>query len=95
MTSLESPFAQNAVYFEMAAKRVCVYCASSDLCDEKFANAGRRLGEGLARMGVTVVYGGSQHGVMGAVANGALAAQGQVIGWIPTFMKTELAHTGY
>jgi len=76
----------------MTSKRICVYCASSDLCDQKFFDAGRQLGEALARMNITVVYGGSQNGVMGAVADGALSAQGKVIGWIPKFMTTETLH---
>ena len=76
----------------MTSKRVCVYCASSDTCEKKYLDVGRRLGEELARMNTTVVYGGAQNGVMGAVADGALDAQGKVIGWIPTFMKTELLH---
>jgi predicted Rossmann-fold nucleotide-binding protein len=82
------------IYFEMSSKRVCVYCASSDLCDQKFFDAGRRLGEQLARLNFTVVYGGAKHGVMGAMADAALGAQGSVIGWIPTFMKTEIFHSG-
>jgi uncharacterized protein (TIGR00730 family) len=78
----------------MTSKRICVYCASSEICDKKFFEAGRQLGEGLARMNITVVYGGAQKGVMGAVADGALNAQGKVIGWIPKFMKTEILHPG-
>lgn len=78
----------------MTSKRVCVYCASSDVCDRKYLLAGEKLGEGLAKLGITVVYGGSQNGVMGAVANGALNAQGKVIGWIPKFMTTEKLHPG-
>jgi uncharacterized protein (TIGR00730 family) len=78
----------------MISKRVCVYCASSSQCDEKFLQAGRRLGEALAQRQMTLVYGGAERGVMGAVANGALQAQGKVIGWIPHFMKTEIRHTG-
>jgi uncharacterized protein (TIGR00730 family) len=78
----------------MIAKKVCVYCASSDICDQKFFDAGRQLGEGLAQMNITVVYGGAHKGVMGAVADGALNAQGKVIGWIPKFMKSEILHPG-
>jgi uncharacterized protein (TIGR00730 family) len=57
-------------------------------------DAGRQLGEALAQMNITVVYGGAHKGVMGAVADGALNAQGKVIGWIPKFMKTEILHPG-
>ncbi|CAF0997457.1 unnamed protein product [Rotaria magnacalcarata] len=78
----------------MTSKRICVYCASSDICDRKFLDAGRQLGEALALMNVTVVYGGAQCGVMGALADGALSAKGKVIGWIPTFMKSEALHPG-
>jgi uncharacterized protein (TIGR00730 family) len=78
----------------MTSKRICVYCASSVSCDQKYFDAGRQLGEALARMNITLVYGGAQQGVMGAVADGALSAQGKVIGWIPTFMKTETLHPG-
>ncbi|CAF2744757.1 unnamed protein product [Rotaria sp. Silwood2] len=76
----------------MTSKRICVYCASSDICDKKFLDAGRQLGEALARMNITVVYGGAQKGVMGALADGALQTQGKVIGWIPTFMTSEVLH---
>jgi uncharacterized protein (TIGR00730 family) len=78
----------------MTSKRVTVYCASTDKCDKKFFDAGRQLGEALALLNITVVYGGAHKGVMGAVADGALNAQGKVIGWIPTFMTTEVLHPG-
>ena len=78
----------------MTSKRICVYCASSDVCDKKYIDAGQQLGKALAKMKMTVVYGGAQNGVMGAVANGALNAQGKVIGWIPKFMKNERLHPG-
>jgi uncharacterized protein (TIGR00730 family) len=78
----------------MTTKRVCVYCGSSTTCDKKFLDAGEQLGEKLARLDITVVYGGSQQGIMGALANGALNAQGKVIGWIPTFLKSETLHPG-
>ena len=80
--------------FQMTSKRICVYCASSSDCDKKYFDAGRQLGEALAQMSITLVYGGSQFGVMGAVANGALDAKGKVIGWIPKFMKSEKLHPG-
>ncbi|CAF1142874.1 unnamed protein product [Rotaria sp. Silwood1] len=78
----------------MTSKRICVYCGSSDICDRKFLDIGRQLGEALARINITVIYGGAQKGVMGALADGALNAQGKVIGWIPTFMKSETLHPG-
>lgn len=76
----------------MTSKRICVYCASSDLSEKKYIETGKQLGKALADMNITLVYGGAQHGVMGAVADGALDGQGKVIGWIPTFMQTESLH---
>ena len=74
---------------------VCVYCASSSSCDAHYHEAAARLGEALARDGRTVIYGGSRNGSMGALANGALRAGGQVIGVLPQFLKDlEVSHTG-
>ena len=65
---------------------VCVYCASSRACDAQFHDVARRLGVMLATAGWSVVYGGGRSGSMGALAEGALAAGGRVIGVIPKFM---------
>ncbi len=76
-------------------KRVCVYCASSQGCDPEYHAEARRLGEVLAGEEITVVYGGGAVGSMGALANGALDAGGEVIGVIPHFMvELEWAHDG-
>jgi uncharacterized protein (TIGR00730 family) len=75
--------------------RVCVYCASSTQCDPSYHAAARRVGEVLAGAGVTVVYGGGAVGSMGALADGALDAGGEVHGIIPEFMyDLEWAHEG-
>ncbi|CAF1607075.1 unnamed protein product, partial [Didymodactylos carnosus] len=75
--------------------RVCVYCASSSVCDKKYYENGRYLGERLAMLGKTIVYGGAKEGVMGALADGALSMNGKVIGYIPNFMITnEIEHIG-
>jgi len=72
---------------------VCVYCASSKSCDPQHHADAQRLGEQLALAGRTVIYGGSKSGSMGALANGALAAGGQVLGVLPNFLADmELAH---
>ncbi len=63
-----------------------MYCASSRLCDARYHDAARRLGTLLASAGATVVYGGGRAGSMGALAEGALAAGGRVVGVIPKFM---------
>jgi len=75
--------------------RVCVYCASSQMCDRIFHDAAVRLGELLAEAGCTIVYGGGAVGLMGSLANGALAKGGKIIGVIPRFMtEVEWQHPG-
>jgi len=75
--------------------RICVYAASSQQCDGAYHEAAFRLGALLAGAGCRVVYGGGSVGSMGAVANGALSAGGEVIGIIPRFMADlEWGHAG-
>ncbi len=75
--------------------RVCVYAASSDQCDPAYHAAARRLGVLLAEAGCTLVYGGGSSGSMGAVADGALSAGGEVVGILPRFMADlEWGHPG-
>ena len=75
--------------------RVCVYCASSEQCDRAYHEAATRLGTLLARDGCTIVYGGGAVGLMGSLANGAIAEGGKVIGIIPRFMtEVEWQHPG-
>ena len=77
----------------MAINRVCVYCASSRQCDQIYHDAATRLGGFLARNQVTIVYGGGKSGSMGALADGALAEGGRVIGVLPRFMdEVEWGH---
>jgi len=66
---------------------VCVYCASSMVCDGQYHEVARRLGGLLAEAGLSVVYGGGRSGSMGALAEGVLAAGGRVVGIIPRFMQ--------
>lgn len=66
-------------------RSLCVFCGSSFGHDKKWAEAARRLGRGLAAAGITLVYGGSHSGLMGAVAEAALEAGGRVEGVIPKF----------
>ncbi|QDU67849.1 TIGR00730 family Rossman fold protein [Engelhardtia mirabilis] len=74
---------------------ICVYCASSESSDERYRQAAHELGGRLALAGHRIVYGGGARGSMGALANGALAASGQVTGIIPSFMvELEWAHPG-
>ena len=76
-------------------KRVCIYCGSSPGALPDYATAARQCGTLLARRGLAVVYGGGNVGLMGIVADAALAAGGEVIGVIPRRMiARELAHGG-
>lgn len=75
--------------------RLCVFCGSSAGNQPYYLEAAQQLGTTLAKAGITLVYGGAQVGLMGAVADAALAAGGQVIGVIPQHLvERELAHTG-
>ncbi len=75
--------------------RVCVYCGSYSGNDPRFAAVARDFGSMLARLGIGVVYGGGRVGLMGAVADAALQAGGEVIGIIPRFLQErEVAHRG-
>ncbi len=74
---------------------VCVFCGSSFGASPVYATAARALGSLLAARGSTLVYGGSRVGLMGAVADAALAAGGKVIGVIPqSLVLKEVAHSG-
>jgi uncharacterized protein (TIGR00730 family) len=74
-------------------KSICVYCGSSTGNNAAFAQAARSTGQALAAQGITLVYGGGRAGLMGAVADAALAAGGKVIGVIPQrLMDKEAAH---
>lgn len=75
--------------------RICVYAASSAQVAPEFHAAAHALGAALAANGCTLVYGGGSQGLMGAVADGALSKQGEVIGILPKFMADlEWGHTG-
>ena len=73
--------------------RICVFCASSPGSSPAFAAAARILGTLLAERGHGLVYGGGNVGLMGLIADAALAAGGEVIGVIPRpLVDRELAH---
>ncbi len=79
----------------MSIQRVTVYAASSQALEPDYISAAGRLGKCLADAGLTVVYGGGSHGLMGAMADAALAAGGQVHGIIPEFLtQVEKGHQG-
>ena len=76
-------------------RRICVYCGSTTGTRPTFAMAAAGLGQLLAREGVGIVYGGASVGLMGIVADAALAAGGEVIGVLPDkLFEREVAHAG-
>jgi len=74
---------------------LCVYCGSSPGTDPAFADAARAVGTLIGREGWQLVYGGGRAGLMGLVADAALAAGAPVVGVIPeSLMARELGHPG-
>ena len=75
--------------------RICVYAGSNPGADPAYAEATADLGRLLAERGIGVVYGGAHKGLMGILADTALAAGGEVTGVIPQqLFDREIAHTG-
>lgn len=76
-------------------KTITVYCGSADGLKAEYYDAARQMGELLAQKKIALVYGAGKTGLMGAVADGAIAAGGEVIGVIPQSLNTPvLAHAG-
>jgi uncharacterized protein (TIGR00730 family) len=76
-------------------KSVCVFCGSSPGNDPVHAEGARAMGTEIARRGLTLVYGGGAVGLMGIVADAALAAGGEVHGVIPRALREkEVGHNG-
>lgn len=72
---------------------ICVFCGSRPGASPDYVAAAKRLGDALARSGRTLVYGGASVGVMGALADAALAASGKVVGVMPhALARKEIAH---
>lgn len=76
-------------------RRICVFCGASAGRDAAYAAAAADVGATLARRGIELVYGGGRLGLMGIVADAALAGGGRVTGVIPaSLVERELAHGG-
>jgi len=74
---------------------VCIYCGSSPGARPEYVAAAQSVGQLLAESGRTLVYGGGCVGLMGALADAALAAGGRVLGVIPqSLMEKEVGHRG-
>lgn len=79
----------------MALGTLCVFCASADGAQPAYRQAAVELGALLAHRGIGLVYGGATTGLMGAVADAALAGGGNVIGVIPhVLVDKEVSHQG-
>ena len=78
-----------------ALRRVCVFCGSSTGHNPSYRRLADQLGRSLAKRGLGLVFGGGRVGLMGAVADGALAGGGEVIGVIPqALIDREIGHRG-
>ncbi|MFB3855468.1 MAG: TIGR00730 family Rossman fold protein [Vicinamibacterales bacterium] len=76
-------------------RRICVFCGSMSGTREAYRAAARETGRLLAERGVTLVYGGGRIGLMGILADAALARGGDVVGVIPEHLvRKEVAHNG-
>ena len=80
---------------EQPGRSVAVYCASADGNDPAYLAEARALGAAIASAGLGLVYGGACVGLMGAVADAALAGGAHAVGVLPEVLKgREIAHTG-
>ncbi|CAN5735050.1 TIGR00730 family Rossman fold protein [soil metagenome] len=76
-------------------KSVGVFCGASPGGDPAYMAAARAMGAAIAGRGLALVYGGAKVGLMGGLADAALAAGGEVFGVMPeALMDKEIAHTG-
>jgi uncharacterized protein (TIGR00730 family) len=80
---------------DRSLRRIVVFCASAEGNNPALMGLARQVGSRIAQLGVGLVYGGGRVGLMGAVADGALSAGGEVIGVIPEqLVAAEVAHLG-
>ncbi len=76
-------------------RRLCVFCGSSAGREPGYRRLAESLGRALAQRGIGIVYGGASVGLMGALADAALAAGGEVVGVIPqALIEREIGHPG-
>jgi|HubBroStandDraft_6_1064221.scaffolds.fasta_scaffold05576_5 uncharacterized protein (TIGR00730 family) len=74
--------------------QLCVFCGSSSGKNPVYAGAADHLGRELSAAGITLIFGGGQVGLMGALANAVLSTGGRAIGVIPkSLVEKEIAHT--
>jgi len=88
----------NCQFLEAGLKSVCVYCGSADGIHPDYYRGAAEMGACLANNGIKLIYGAGKTGLMGALADGALSAGGEVIGVVPenlnsaTLIHAHLTH---
>ena len=76
-------------------KRIAIFCGASIGFNSVYAEAAKKTGDFLSKKNIGLVFGGGKFGMMGTLADAALANNGEVIGVIPDFLKLEeIEHTG-
>lgn len=76
-------------------KRICVYCGARSGRGERYLRIAAEVGRAIVARGDAIVYGGGRVGMMGALADAALEAGGEVVGVIPSALaNVEIAHQG-
>lgn len=80
---------------EVKKRAVAVFCSAAEGAQPAYRLAAEELGRKLAERGIGLIYGGANAGLMGAVADAALASGGEVVGVIPhVLVDKEIAHKG-
>ena len=80
---------------EQSKKWICVFCGSAVGARPEYAAAARELGRAIAERGYGLVFGGGSIGLMGVIADAALAAGGEAVGVIPdVIVDLEVGHSG-
>ncbi len=74
---------------------ICVYGAASSKIDSSFKEAGIKLGKKMAKKNIGLVFGGGRNGMMGAVAEGMAAENGNILGISPAFFEESNAEISY
>jgi len=78
-----------------SVRSICVFCGSRPGAEPAFGDAAAVLGAAIAKRGITLIYGGAKVGLMGRLADAALAEGGNVVGVIPRgLVSKEIAHDG-
>ncbi len=93
---MESPHQPNQVATgNVPLRALCVFCGSSPMADASYLEAARHMGSAIAASGRRLVYGGSNIGLMAALASAAIEAGGEVVGVIPRHLEEKrIAHPG-